>query len=108
MKITVELINRLKGLSTGHLQPFDDNWGICNDLFKRYGIDWAELYPYFVKWSKYSGILEYPVPSTDPKLDAREAFYERSNIWGNTEYGYLRKELCLFLSVEFEQELLRV
>lgn len=106
MDITRVLINHLKRLSTGDVKPINESWGVCYELSRKFDIMYNELYTYFEKWPKFSGNFEFPVPANIENKSAKDLFYEIENLWvDNNDYNNLRLELCLFLALEFEKEI---
>lgn len=68
--------------------------GICanlDELIKGYRLV-GQLSPY---WHRFSGDTSYPVPYG----------YALVNLWGNTESGNDRRDLCHFLADEIEEYL---
>ena len=62
------------------------------------------LAPYFVRWPKFSGDPDYPVPH--PEKGAYVAYLTaRKRFDQNTEYGRNRWELLHFLIEELEKEI---
>lgn len=78
--------------------PNNDEIGICNN------IDCDDLALLFKSWSKFSGCIEYPVPSPHGRESPLDAYYGYDNIWEGA-YGKLRKELLQHCINELEKEL---
>lgn len=61
----------------------------------------------FKKWSKYSGVPRYPIPSVTLELTAYGQFdivaIDRGSFWEG-EYGELRKELLQFCIEQLEND----
>lgn len=90
------------------------NVGICNQVEWQFDLQTPQLRfaildlleELFIKWPKYSGLREFPVPATSPEhfgspLNAYNC--GTKNFWDrSTEYGALRWELLEFCIVQLE------
>lgn len=65
--------------------------------------DEEKLKQVFVKWPKFSGDIEYPVPSSTDGCTPREQYDFTDNVWEG-DYGDLRKELLQFCIDELSKE----
>lgn len=92
----------------------NDDTGICSSIdsfFNRRGYytsseDTHEIRYLMSLWSKFSGKVFYPVPSTNPRLDASEIFFATQDMWNQeTEYGKLRWELLEFCIKRLEDRI---
>lgn len=81
--------------------------GICNNVMYQFDDYEKSIYQWlkdtYVGWSKYSGDIDYPVPSTISNLDPAQMYSEFDNIWVG-EYGALRYELLDFLIAALVEE----
>lgn len=76
-------------------------WDSITGLINKSAKIEIELQKVFVRWSKFSGVLDYPVPHP---MGAKTGFDEASDmdeLWLG-KYGRDRKELLEFLIKEFE------
>lgn len=82
------------GFSFGGL----DRVGICTLVHFEYAIKKSatQMKKLWVDWPKYSGEIDYPVPSPDPIDNAQSIFWGWKNKWTG-EYGQLRYELLDYL-----------
>jgi len=96
--------------------PIDDFCGICHNLpmmtddlndesYEHDGWYYSEdlLHELFETWPKFSGDIEYPVPSDLEDESPRNAYDMRANLWVGA-YGDLRKELLDHCINELEGE----
>ena len=98
------IIKTLRAWGHGQEKPIF-NSGICGNLVHLCGLYGAVVYSSlgeaFLSWPKYSGNRGYPIPdpeaSSDPEA-ACETFYGRPDLWDDSPYGNLRRELCLHLA----------
>lgn len=117
LDIILRMLRTIEEVST------DPNRGICCALYSRYhefcfhmslsdemdeptrrtDLD-SFLEPYFRRWPKFSGNIEYPVPH--PELNPYTAYNEARNLWDrDTEYGRNRWDLLEFIIAEIEKEI---
>ena len=97
------IIKALRGLGSGQEPPFG-SYGLCSNLV--YLCDLPEaviddlLDEAFRSWPSYSGGRGYPVP--DPKAPSSKVaaynIYNHGNLWEDSPYGNLRRELCLHVA----------
>ena len=55
----------------------------------------------FRSWPNYSGCQAYPIPDPEAPSDAAAAykiFCRRFDLWDDSPYGNLRRELCLHIA----------
>lgn len=55
----------------------------------------------FRSWPKFSGCRMYPAPDPEARSDfsaARRIYHARKNLWEDSPYGNLRRELCLHVA----------
>ncbi len=118
------LIQELRGLADGSIQPVKLNAGICfhmEELDVDWYADWRKFQGRFMghwcvkdsgfaaacqTWEHFSGNLSFPVPdSTSPaptgsaayEADANIVFLATDNLWEG-EYGNLRRAFALHLA----------
>ena len=85
--------------------------GICDRLYVfgyELGVDYSDdiVSAFAQDWEKYSGNDAFPVP--DPRAVGPGAcglFYDTVYLWGDTEYGDLRRELCASLADSLEEHM---
>lgn len=114
-----DLANHFRGLSDGSIQPTDTDFGLCSHIGDLYddeviSIDvldyfggYFEVDQYFCTWDSFSGIMDFPVPSTIQELTPDDMFgyvyrTDTLSMWEG-EYGDLRKDLCLHIAKELEK-----
>lgn len=98
------IIKPLRGWGSGQEPPFDF-YGLCMNLRTLWNLSDAQsddlLQEAFRSWSHYSGNWEYPVPDPEAPFDevaAHKIYSDRSDrhdLWDDSPYGNLRRELCL-------------
>ncbi len=98
MNANEKLLNALKIIQTkvqnGNVLS---SQGICTDVYELLGDKsiMETLSSIMAKWPAHSGSLEYPIPSTHPKLNYFEIYWSTDNYWIG-QYGQLRRELLHF------------
>ena len=99
-----QTIKALRAWGSGQERPLF-NYGICGNLVHLCGLYEAVVYSSlgeaFLSWPKYSGNRGYPIP--DPKVPfdkaaAIGAYYSHPDLWDDSPYGNLRRELCLHIA----------
>ena len=80
-------------------------FGICGNLVHMRALPEAAIYTSlgeaFLSWPKYSGNRGYPIPDPEASSDLGAAcgiFYSHPNLWEDSPYGNLRRELCLHIA----------
>lgn len=98
------IIKTLRAWGSGQETPLV-NYGICGNLVHLCGLYEAVVYnslgEAFLSWPKYSGNRAYPVPDPEASSDLGAAygiFYSRFDLWDDSPYGNLRRELCLHIA----------
>lgn len=85
----------------------NSNGGICLQLVLSSANNYT-LHSMMSSWPKYSGIFEYPIPSTMEGLTPKACYnYHRKkrNLWtGRNAYSKLRYELLDFLIAELSKD----
>ena len=98
------IIKTLREWGSGQKEPLV-YYGICGNLVHICTLSRATaenlIREAFRSWPKFSGYQEYPVP--DPKAlfnfsAARRIYYAYENLWEDSPYGNLRRELCLHVA----------
>lgn len=115
------IIDHLKGLADGTIEPLDTESGLCSELYyfieeylglskpRWFDFKCGHLRDTFKKWPKSSGSTAYPVPNPDCVVgeyfvdQAEDIYEERVNLWADDEYGNLRRELCTFVADELQE-----
>ena len=99
-----QTIKTLRAWGSGQEKPLL-NYGICGNLVHLCGLYEAVVYSSlgeaFLSWPKYSGNQEYPIPDPEASSDIGAAygiFYGRFDLWDDSPYGNLRRELCLHVA----------
>ena len=79
--------------------------GLCRNLQTLWNLSDARaddlLQEAFRSWPNYSGSREYPVPDPEAPFDevaASSIYYDRHDLWDDSPYGNLRRELCLHVA----------
>jgi len=97
------MINHLRKLSTGEIQPKDDELGICAEIESFFSdSDSDEIMQLSKKWPEFSGDRHFPVPNKS--RSAQKAFMFIDYLWGDDDYGDARRRLCAWLADELEKE----
>lgn len=109
--IKQRMLRYLRDMQTG--KGMDTQVGICLNINQRFGaspLNCAEFLaiPRIYKrlmdsWPKHSGHRIYPVPGVNG-MSAIDTYHHYHNLWGNDEYGMLRKELLAHMISELEKE----
>lgn len=98
------IIKTLREWGNGQ-EPLFDSVGLCGNLVHLCDLGQAAiddlLGEAFRSWPNYSGSREYPVP--DPEAPSNKAaadriYYNHYNLWDDSPYGKLRRELCLYVA----------
>ena len=99
-----QTIKALRAWGSGQEKP-SVSYGLCRNLADLGILSDAALdnllREAFRSWPKYSGSSRYPIP--DPKVPfdkaaAIGAYYSHPNLWDDSPYGNLRRELCLHIA----------
>ena len=98
------IIKTLREWGSGQETPFD-YVGLCRNLQILWNLPDAQaddlLQEAFRSWSHYSGSRKYPVPAPEAPFDkvaASSIYYNTQNLWDDSPYGNLRRELCLHIA----------
>lgn len=98
------IIKALREWGSGQ-EPLFDSIGLCGNLVHLCDLPGAvidDLLPEaFRSWPNYSGNLGYPVPDPEApssKAAAYKIYYDRHDLWEDSPYGNLRRELCLHVA----------
>ena len=98
------IIKTLRAWGSGQEKPIF-NYGICGNLVHLCGLYGAVAYgslgEAFPSWPKYSGNRDYPIPDPEAPSDiaaAHSIYYNHENLWDDSTYGDLRRELCLHIA----------
>ena len=99
-----QTIKALRAWGSGQEKPLV-YYGICGNLVHLCGLYKAVAYgplgEAFLSWPKYSGHRGYPIPDPEASSDLGAAcgiFYGRPDLWDDSPYGNLRRELCLHVA----------
>jgi len=100
-----KIINHLRALSTGDVEPIDREEGVCTELKRLFKLDpWPDGLD-LSAWPRWSGFRGHPVPAPESGyLRARHVRYYHMTPakWAADEYGDNRREFCAFLADQFE------
>ena len=97
-----QISKAIRAWGSGQEKPLLSYYGLCGNLVQLCGLSRAAiddlLDEAFRSWPSYSGSREYPVP--DPEAPSNKAaayriYYTHDNLWEDSPYGNLRRELCL-------------
>jgi len=106
--IDQEVIDHLRALSTGDVQPMDPKTGVCHEMSSVFDIDLSDVD--YTDWPKWSGLWGHPVPASNDYgrrggyLTAITAYQSTTTPnWAADEYGDNRREFCAFLADQFDQ-----
>lgn len=98
------IIKTLRAWGSGQEKPLD-YYGLCGNLVHLCGLPEAItddlLGGAFRSWPNYSGSREFPVPAPEAPSDKAAAcgiYYNHDNLWEDSPYGNLRRELCLHVA----------
>ena len=94
------IIKTLRAWGSGQEKPLID-CGICGNLPFSYAEIDDFLNEAFCSWPSYSGNPEYPVPDPEAPSDVAAAYriyYGSFDLWEDSPYGDLRRELCLYVA----------
>jgi len=100
-----ELIEHLRELGDGDIQPQCLREGLCDELITLFDTPYSVIH-LAKSWDKYSGDAHYPVPH--PSKNSYAAYYGgfyNGCLWGNSEYAENRRELCHHIADEIEEML---
>ena len=99
-----QIIKTLRAWGSGQEKP-SVSYGLCRNLADLGILSDAALdnllREAFRSWPKYSGSQEYPVPNPEAPSDLAAAYriyYNHDNLWEDSPYGNLRRELCLHVA----------
>ena len=94
------IIKTLRAWGSGQEPPVD-SYGLCRNLQLLWNLSDVQaddlLQEAFRSWSHYSGSQKFPVPDPEAPFDEVAAYkiYWTPNLWEDSPYGNLRRELCL-------------
>lgn len=98
------IIKTLRAWGSGQEKPHV-KYGICRNLRVLWNLPDAPaddlLQEAFRSWSHYSGSRKFPVPDPEAPFDevaASSIYYNRHDLWEDSPYGNLRRELCLHIA----------
>lgn len=98
------IIKTLRAWGSGQETPLV-SVGLCRNLRTLWNLSDAQtddlLQEAFRSWSHYSGSRKFPVPDPEAPFDkaaASEIYYDRHDLWEDSPYGNLRRELCLHMA----------
>ena len=99
------IIEALRAWGSGQEKPLLSYYGLCGNLIRLCGLSEAEIDDLideaFRSWPNYSGKREYPIPGPEASSDtwtAYKIYYGHPNLWDDSPYGDLRRELCLHIA----------
>lgn len=97
------IIKTLRAWGSGQEPPLA-HVGLCRNLQTLWNLSDAQaddlLQEAFRSWPNYSGSWKYPVPDPEAPFDegAASSIYWTQNLWEDSPYGNLRRELCLHIA----------
>ena len=94
------IIKTLRAWGSGQEKPLV-NYGICGNLPLSYAEIDDLLNEAFCSWPSYSGNPGYPVPDPEVPSDISAAgiiYRSGRDLWDDSPYGNLRRELCLHVA----------
>ncbi len=107
---TKEVVQHLRALADGDMDPFNPNLGLCYEMNKvAYNFwfhirEFGQLSEFWEAYPGFSGSYSYPLGN------GREDYLKASDAgtqWNvTTEYGKLRREACGALATFIEENLL--
>lgn len=99
------IIKTLRAWGSGQEKPPFDSSGLCVNLVHLCDLPGAVIDDLFQEafhsWPSYSGNWLYPVPDPEApssKVAADRIYYDRHDLWDDSPYGNLRRELCLHVA----------
>lgn len=95
------IIENLRGLASGEIQPGTRDFGLCREL--RLKFDFTIPHKAYESWALWTGRYPFPVPH--PTLDPSKAFLLAYDMWSDDEYGDNRRALCRHLADWMEKNL---
>lgn len=108
LEIPTEVRLHLYGLGKQKYEPHNKYAGICDEIDHEFGrlmplkATMEAIGAIMKEWPKCSGHASYPVPDPTLELDPGGIYIkfqeEKISMWGETPYGKLRLELCLFIA----------
>lgn len=102
LKIWFRLRNLVKG------KVIFEYSGICSNLLGVVDTPLVFMRKYIQSWQYFSGCTAYPVPESKKEKEGYNKYVRakiNGSIWDfNTEYGQLRRDLCLHIMKELEKE----
>lgn len=104
MTIKQEIVEHLRELANGEIDPVFEDAGICCELFTKFDTSNRHLYNIFKLWPKFSGQFGHPIG-----LDLNNPFKlymdacSSSTMWGESAYTDQRRELCDFMADTIEE-----
>ena len=100
-----QIIKSLRAWGSGQEKPLLSYYGLCGNLVHLCDLSEAAIDDLidgaFRSWPNYSGTREYPVPDPEApssKAAAYKIYYDRRDLWDDSPYGNLRRELCLHVA----------
>ncbi len=95
-----EIVNHLRNLGDGKIQPIDASCGLCWEISENFYVQLHALVM-FSLYPNFSGSAEYPIPHSEFK--ASHAFNHFDNLWDDSAYGNERRKFCLWCADEIER-----
>lgn len=98
------IVKALREWGLGQKEP-SVRYGLCRNLHTLWSLPNAQiddlLQEAFRSWPKFSGCRMYPVPDPEARSDlsaAHRSYNAHENLWEDSPYGNLRRELCLHVA----------
>ena len=99
-----QIIKSLRAWGSGQESPLT-HYGICGNLKHSRRLSEAAvtylLRGAFLDWPNYPWNPSYPIPDPEALSDpdaARRIYYSHKDLWDDSPYGNLRRELCLHIA----------
>ena len=105
----LDLADHLEALSNREIYPENRYAGICKEvgyLFSNiyYPLNGSDfITPFLESWDHYTGSSMYPVPHDD--LHSMDAYHLSNDLWGNSPYGDMRRDLCRHIAMKIREEI---
>ncbi len=105
-QIVIKTIAHLRCLADGTIEPINENYGICSEIYNLRGsqVIYREIVDLMKIHPDFSGVGIFPIPC--PNENPKDAFlYDKK--WDiNTVYGRTRREWCAWLADVLENKYL--
>lgn len=100
-----DLAKLLTAVANKEVEPPYSGAGICYMVTRNNARHYSLVKEIIAAWPKHSGNRLFPIPHAD--YPAGIAYVEIHNLWDNTDYGNLRRELCWYIAEEIKEKHLK-